>query len=161
MIKEVWKDIKGYEGKYKASSLGNIYSIKYDKNLKFTLSKKGYYTVALCDGVKPKTKYVHRVIAEVFLKSKKNKQQINHKNGIKTDIRVSNLEWVNNSENQKHKYNILKSNKQGKKVLRVEDNKVFSSAIEAAKYMGLSKNAISNCCLGYVPRSGGYHWKYI
>lgn len=161
MVVEIWRDVPNYIGKYKASNLGNIYSIKYKRNLKFSINNKGYFSVSLCDGIKPIKKNVHRIIAETFLEPNNAKKQINHINGIKTDNRIVNLEWVNNSENQKHKYNILNSNRQGKKVLRIEDKKIFISAMEAAKFMGLSKNAVSNCCLGYAPRAGGYHWKYI
>ena len=83
---------------------GKIYTKIKNRFMKFSLNAYGYYRVTLQIDGKPKQKLVHRLLAEAFIKNPKNKPQVNHKNGIKTDIRLSNLEWVTPSENMKHKY---------------------------------------------------------
>jgi hypothetical protein len=115
MEKEVWKDIEGYEGLYQVSSLGNVKSLGRRKsvaekggyynlgdiNLRLG-NRRGYKSVTLCkDGI-PKPFAVHRLVAFAFLENKENKKTVNHINGIKSDNRVDNLEWVSQSEQQIH-----------------------------------------------------------
>jgi len=104
---ENWKDIKSYEGIYQASDLGNLRSLNYKRTgkiqvLKPALDNKGYLRTAFMkDGIL-KTVKVHRVIAQTFLNTIDDKNQVNHINGIKTDNNLINLEWCNNTENQNH-----------------------------------------------------------
>lgn len=116
-IIEIWKDIPGYEGYYKASSLGRIKKMPYitknrvgglmqkeERIIKPTKSKKGYLKTRLYlspTNFKPYS--VHRLIAITFLSPPdKSMDQVNHINGLKDDNRASNLEWSNNSHNIKH-----------------------------------------------------------
>lgn len=83
---------------------GNIYSLKVNRLLSGWVSREGYRTYALTDdnGDVHQNVRVHRLIAEVFIPNPENKPQVNHINGIKTDNRVNNLEWVTCSENTQH-----------------------------------------------------------
>lgn len=100
------KYIKGYEGLYSATKDGKIYSHpKYrhkGKFLKQHIKKDGYVEVGLSKDRKRKTFIVHRIIAETFIDNLLNKSEVNHKDGIKTNNNISNLEWVTSSENQIH-----------------------------------------------------------
>lgn len=107
---EKWKFIKGYGKRYKVSSFGRIMSCRKGSKLvdwfitKPHLNKKsGYYQTNLTDNFR-KRKYfrIHRIIANNFIKNEKNLPSINHKNCIKTDNRVSNLEWCTYSHNTRH-----------------------------------------------------------
>ena len=117
-MKEVWKAVTGYKNYYEVSNLGNVRSVtrtmerihwgtisKYTKlgvPLNPYMHTKGYQKVDLTkDGEKNKL-YVHRLVALAFIENAKNKPQVNHKNGIKTDNNVDNLEWVTNTENRQH-----------------------------------------------------------
>lgn len=70
--------------------------------LKSHTAKTGYCFVSICHDGRIITASVHRLVATTFIPNPLNKPQVNHKNGIKTDNRVENLEWNTISENQKH-----------------------------------------------------------
>lgn len=117
MINEEWKDVKNFEGYYEVSNMGNVRRKKsktFYKDgrvanfsqtvLKPTLNHKGYKRVYLSVNSKKYSKYIHRLVAETFIDDTENKRTVNHINGIKTDNRVVNLEWMTNSENLKHAF---------------------------------------------------------
>lgn len=95
------KLVNGYEN-YLISKSGLVYSIKAKKLLKPTIDYKGYYRVKLYSKGSTKTFSLHRLVALNYIENPDNKPQINHINGIKSDNKVSNLEWVTNRENTIH-----------------------------------------------------------
>ena len=98
------RDVQGYEGVYSVTSLGRVWSLKRKIWLSpfYTGPGKRYSTVRLSfEGVETDKK-VHRLVGEAFIPNPDNKPQINHKNGIKSDCRVCNLEWVTARENIQH-----------------------------------------------------------
>jgi hypothetical protein len=121
MRKEVYKEIKGFEDRYEISNFGNVKSksvLIYHKNgyshtypeliLKTEKTKKGYLRVMLAKNSKNIKLYVHRLVLETFVDNTDNKPQVNHKNGIKTDNRLENLEWATRKENMYHYYKNLR-----------------------------------------------------
>lgn len=101
------KDIKGYEGVYKITKDGRVFSCRSNKFLK-GFHKNGevnnYKRVELQLSGKKKKFQIHRLVAEAYISNIENKKYVNHKNGIKTDNRCENLEWVTQEENQIHAY---------------------------------------------------------
>src|SRR3979490_3256655 len=104
-MKEIWKDIKGYEGLYQVSNLGGVKSISTGLGRSSGPrvpwpSKTNYLYVSLSNGGK-KNFLLHRLVAIAFIPNPDNKPCINHKNGIKSDCKTINLEWCTHSENMK------------------------------------------------------------
>ena len=110
-MEEIWKDIKGYEGIYKVSNLGNVLSLKrthksgFQKRLKLLKQHgdtSGYPQVVLYKDGERKTYKVHRLVAESFIENPFFKPEVNHKDGVKTNNVADNLEWCTRKENMFH-----------------------------------------------------------
>lgn len=113
MIKEVWKDIPKYEGRYQISNYGNVKSLPKKTNkgsiLKNKICTDGYLEIALMDkNNKRKSIRTHRLMAMAFLDNPNNYPIINHKNEVKDcnfigivdgEIVISNLEWCTYQQN--------------------------------------------------------------
>lgn len=94
------KEIAGFEN-YVVYSDGRVWSKKNNRFLKVA-DRRGYKRVILYSKAGPTSFNVHRLVAVAFIPNPENKPQINHKNGIKEDNRLENLEWVTARENQQH-----------------------------------------------------------
>lgn len=109
---EIWKDIKGYEGKYQVSNLGRIKNIQTNCMKMATLQKKyimkqgGYYQITLWKGKhNGKTYLIHRLVAQHFIPNPDNLPQVNHIDHDRSNNRVDNLEWCTAKYNSNHKRN--------------------------------------------------------
>lgn len=118
---ELWRDVVGFEEYFKISSFGNLYSKRTNKILKQSINKNGYCQVSTRIGGRLGKSYcfkVHRIVAEAFfgepskelLEESKNtfygKVCVNHKDGVKTNNRIENLEWISSQGNAKHAYDL-------------------------------------------------------
>jgi 2-oxoglutarate dehydrogenase complex dehydrogenase (E1) component-like enzyme len=102
---EEWRSVKGYEELYKVSNLGQVRNPS-GHVLSTHPNKKGYLRVSLYRNNRQSNPFVHKIVAEAFLREKLTEShQINHKNSVKTDNRSENLEWVTISENIRHARN--------------------------------------------------------
>jgi hypothetical protein len=123
---EIFKDIKGYEGYYQISNLGNIKSLSRlvdnhsnfkkllkEKILKASISKTGYYVIDLKKNNQRKTFKIHRLIALHFIKKIQYKNFVNHIDGNKLNNEISNLEWCTIKENNIHAERIGLKNDSG------------------------------------------------
>lgn len=174
---EIWKDIIGYEGLYKISSLGNVKSLDryYFNRYKEILIKgkkikpfitNNYYAINLHKNGKGKTRYIHRLVAEHFIPKENNKPYVNHKNENKLDNRVANLEWCSpayniNYGNCRKKISISNSTP----VVQFDKNgkvlNTFYGMNEASRLTGISSAAICKCCKGIIKKTHGYIFKYL
>ena len=117
-MEEIWKDVVGYEGYYQVSNKGNVRSVD-----RFVSSKLGSYRKINGKTIKPrnkenidgnyltvnlkrngigKTKFVHRLVAVVFIPNPNNFQQVNHKDENKLNNEVPNLEWCDAKYNSNY-----------------------------------------------------------
>ena len=167
---EIWKDIRGYEGLYQVSNLGNIksYPKKYQHNniilLKPSLNLYGYETVGLYKNKKCKRYLVHRLVADAFISNPNNLSQINHKDEIKTNNCVDNLEWCSNDYNASYgTRNIRSSITQGKRISQYDKNNKYIASYhsinEAARMTNISGGNIGSAVLGKRKSAGGFIWK--
>ena len=164
---EIWKDIDEFDG-YMVSNMGNVKSFRQSKDgklLKQTDDGAGYMTLNITNISGPKVFKVHRLVAQAFLdKSEIDKKLVNHKNGIKNDNRLSNLEWMNHQENTKHaienELTVHATHKVSQFTINGVFIKNFDSIKQAAEVTNCSRSCISNVCRGITKTTGGFVWKY-
>ena len=186
-IKEVWKDIRGYEGLYQVSNLGRVKSLNYKRTgeeriLKITKDRNGYYLVNLRKNNKTKMFKVHYLVADNFIPNPYNKPEIDHINTNPSDNRVENLRWAtreencnneltrtHNSESKKIKNNGIpwrrgKDNPYSKKIVQLslsgELIRVWDSIREAEREEGFDHRHICKCCKGKQKFHKEYKWMY-
>ena len=134
---EVWKDCKGYEGRYQVSSQGRIWSIVSQRYLKQTITSGGYCKVGLiAKNGKEKKERIHRLVAIAFIDNPNNFPVVNHLNGIKTDNRVENLEWTTVKGNTKHAYDNNLGNFQEKLAENLEKARQVNLRMYSVYYDG-------------------------
>ena len=177
--KEIWKDIKGFEGIYQVSNLGRVRSLprqtnnqfgKKERILKPWIKRNGYYQIGLRKQSIVKWYLVHRLVYEAFNGSIPEGLQVNHINEIKTDNRLENLNLMTPKENTNWgTRNERCSKKQingklSKPVLQFTlDNiliKEYASTHQVERELGFANGNIVNCCNGKLKQAYGYIWKY-
>lgn len=160
-----WRTLSQFDKKYEISNWGEIRNLKTKRILKTSnrINNMGYLRVRLLG----KEYLVHRLVAQTFIINPKNKPQVNHIDGDKTNNKAENLEWVTNSENQLHAYsNNLQTRKARKCIevyqLDIDGNiiKKWESIRKAHKELKIAYASIVNCCKGIYNTGGGYVWKY-
>lgn len=115
-MEEVWKDVIGYDGSYQISNLGRVKSLKHKKY--FILKEcdvRGYRRVLLYKNNITQKFPIHRLVALHFLPNPENKPTVNHKDGIKHNNFVDNLEWATFQENERHSFDTLNKSFIGEK----------------------------------------------
>ena len=155
-MKEIWKDVKGYEGLYQVSDLGRVNSLDHyaqrgrglglykSKIIKPTKSIRNYLRVRLSKNGEVKNSSIHRLVAEAFIPNPNKYHCINHKNFNTHDNNVNNLEWCTQSENCNHNIINFKGSKQHKTVIVMNGEiKTFPSMSKASEFLGFKRGWIA------------------
>ena len=169
---ELWKDIKGYDGRYQVSDMGRVRNAS-GQILTPKKHNRGYLHVVLFNGGKePKSFLVHRLVANEFLPKEDGRPFVNHINEDRTDNRAENLEWCTQKENMRKHFSIHKeeNNSLGrpvsnlKLVEQVSPNgctvKVWKFIAEIHRELGYNSTSIKECCEGKRKTAYGYKWRY-
>ena len=168
-MEEIWKDIAGFEGLYQVSNLGNVKRLISERVFEErligrSLDRYGYVKRVLSKGGKNHCFTEHRLVAMSFIENPNNKATVNHKNGIKTDNTVENLEWLTNAENTRHAINSGLIDKKGIKhhkcklteeqVLEIRKIGFSETRMSLSKKYGISRTNV----LGIIR---GKFWKHL
>ncbi len=174
-MQEIWKDIEGYEGLYKISNLGRIMSFRDNPRSKSkgphllnpSILNKGYEHVTLYRSPSDRKKFlVHVLVAKTFLPNPNNYRCVNHKDEVKTNNCVDNLEWCTYGYNNSYGTARIRARaKRSKKVSQYtmggEWLATYFNADTAAEIVGgITAASIHYCCKGKGEYSKGYIWKY-
>ncbi len=190
---EIWVDIINWEGLYSVSNksrikrLPRVFADKTGRlqNLREKILKtpecttSGYNMIYLeANGMLLKTT-VHRIVAQHFIPNPENKPEVNHKNGIRNDNRLDNLEWCTTSENIKHSFSVLgrkpsmsmlgktgKLHPSSKRVNQIDIisgciiNTFDSMTLAIQSGNATDKKNLSLCCMGINKKHNNFKWEY-
>ena len=188
-MKEIWKDIEGYEGLYQVSSHGRVKSMErhliakggrcYNRRESILTARKfqkGYLGVGLYNGSGIRRMFqIHRLVAQAFIPNPQNFPQVNHKNENKKDNRAENLEWCTGSYNMNYGSRKEKAIASIRKSRGTANRKVVQMTLEgkeiarynipseASRATGIQKSQIYYCCAKkpYYHTAGGYRWAFV
>lgn len=186
MMREIWKDVPGWEGVYQVSNRGRMKSFKADPSGKVMSlrNKTGDYIRIVLQkrGRKQETVLVHRLVANVFIPNPLNLPVVNHKDGNKQNNSASNLEWCTNSHNVRHSMcmhpfqtaSMVYYNKfdRPKSIAQIDRNGTVVAVYGSARMAQVSTGVCSRNILQVANRTpfnekgkirrtaGGYFWRF-
>lgn len=175
---EQWKDVENFEGIYQVSNMGRVRScdhiVKNGKGNKFVKGKilkpnknsHGYLSIKTSKKYGSKHLAVHRLVAKAFISNPHNFREVNHKDEVKDNNIVTNLEWCNHSYNALYgtcqerliKYKQKRINMKDKNSGKVITS--FVSMKNASEKLGICRSQISAVCRGIRKTAGGFIWEY-
>ena len=152
------RDVVGFEGLYKVSPKGDIWSVRSERFLKPAGGKGNYQMILLQVNGKKTYDYIHRIVAKAYIPNPNNWPEVNHKDEVKDNNWYTNLEWCTKE------YNLAYGNRSGKcslKVRCVETGEVFSSLHKAGEAKNVDPTNLSSLLRHGKPHHtlGGYHWE--
>lgn len=161
---ETWKDIAGFEGYYQISNKARAKRLSHMVNslpgptkrlvkgrILKQVKRRGYLFITLSNGPIKASGLIHKLVAISFIPNPDNLPQINHKNGIKTDNRIENLEWCTASENVQHAWATgLHSTNVAVVAIhkRTKEHKYFNSLSAAARGLSVDRSSVSKVAAG-------------
>lgn len=159
--------LQGFYDCYAISNKGNLKNLRTNHILKPSTNKDGYKSVLLSKNGKKMSIRIHRLVALYFLENPNKYPDVNHKNGIKDDNRVENLEWCSKSMNMRHAYDtgLIKGNKNKEILVFDKDTKehlfTFESVSQCSKMLNLNDSPIYRVLKGKRSHHKGFIFKYV
>lgn len=166
-MEEIWKSIKGFDGKYCVSSWGRIISYaryKEGRILRPMICNNGYLAIDLRKNGKYERYLIHRLVAEAFIPNPHHLPCVNHKDESRNNNRMDNLEWCTNKYNSN--YGTIKNRMSEAHSISIsqytKDNvfiKLWPNAREIERQLGFDNTAVLRCCAGKQKTSYNYVWR--
>lgn len=162
------RDVVGFEGLYKVTSCGKVWSCRQNKFMKPYGGKGDYKMIGLWTHDKKQVfDYIHRIVAKAYVPNPNNYPEVNHKDEVKDHNWAENLEWCTRDYNlsygtrlERAKASGMSRGKISKKVLCVETGVIYHSTNAAAAALGCKQPNISATCNGRQKTCGGYHLRF-
>lgn len=178
---EIWKDIRGFEGRYQVSNMGRVRSLDRDivttyrgtvharhykgKILVPRKSSQGYHYVVLADSGVHTREAVHRLVAKAFVDGYKDGAIVNHKNCLKSDNRADNLEWCdytyNNTYGEQFVHRYDKRKMPCSRIDTTGATTNYESIQDAARKTGHHATVIKRWCKQNHSNQDGDIWRFI
>ena len=164
---ETWKKVPfdEYSDIYLISNKGRLKNVKSDTIHAINLDRDGYPHYLLCNKGKRKAIKAHRLVALAFIPNPNGLPCVNHKDEVKTNNSVDNLEWCTVKYNNSYGTKITRIAKANRKpVVQIKEGEViaiYESASEASSTTGANYSKIRMCCRGRRKTAGGYEWRNL
>ena len=182
-MKELWKDIKGYEGLYQVSNLGRVKSlereeyvynykthckikrVRKEKIIKIHKQQNGYFRCCLCKNSIKKYYWIHRLVAQAFIPNSNSLPEVNHKDEKPINNCVNNLEWCTVKYNCNYGTGIQRQVEKRKKKFVQYDLagnliKIWDGLCDIEYELGIPRANIYKCCKNQRHHANHFKWKY-
>lgn len=169
-----------YGGLYEITMDGQLFSTRSEKYLSPNLDRYGYFYYVISINSARYTLKAHRLVAQAFIPNPEKKPTVNHKNGIRHDNRVENLEWATHKEQQADPLTVINRNRvvaqtdysamgvlrnYGRKKTAVYDGEnllgIYSSLKQAVEHHPANYSKASECANGKRNMAGGVKFCYV